>query len=84
VRPDQPLDVYARQRQVFEEYMAQAVKDGDDPAVVAKEIVAAATDAKPKVRYTAGAMTGRVRTMRRIVPTRMFDQQLRKLNHLPA
>jgi hypothetical protein len=29
-------------------------------------------------------MTGRVRTMRRIVPTRMFDQQLRKLNHLPA
>ena len=61
-----------------------AVKDGDDPAVVAKEIVAAATDAKPKLRYTAGAMTGRVRTMRRIVPARMFDQQLRKLNRLPA
>ena len=84
VRPDQPLDVYAKQRHVFEEYMAGAVKDGDDPAVVAKEIVAAATDAKPKLRYTAGAMTGRVRTMRRIVPTRMFDQQLRKLNRLPA
>ena len=40
VRPDQPLDVYAKQRHVFEEYMAEAVKDGDDPAVVAKEIVA--------------------------------------------
>ncbi|MDT9697980.1 oxidoreductase [Streptomyces sp. P17] len=84
VRPDQPLDVYAQRRQVFEEYMAGAVRDGDDPAVVAKEIVAAATDAKPKLRYTAGAMTGRVHTMRRIVPARMFDQQLRKLNHLPA
>jgi NAD(P)-dependent dehydrogenase (short-subunit alcohol dehydrogenase family) len=84
VRPDQPLDVYAKQRHVFEEYMAGAVKDGDDPAVVAKEIVAAATDAKPKLRYTAGAMTGRVRTMRRIVPARVFDQQLRKLNRLPA
>ncbi|MFF3336479.1 oxidoreductase [Streptomyces sp. NPDC002888] len=84
VRPDQPLDIYAEQRHVFEEYMAGAVKDGDDPAVVAKEIVAAATDAKPKLRYTAGAMTGRVRTMRRMVPSRIFDQQLRKLNHLPA
>jgi NAD(P)-dependent dehydrogenase (short-subunit alcohol dehydrogenase family) len=84
VRPDQPLDVYAHQRHIFEEYMAQAVRDGDDPAVVAKEIVAAATDAKPKLRYTAGAITGRVRTMRRVVPSRMFDQQLRKLNRLPA
>ncbi|MFM9551915.1 MULTISPECIES: oxidoreductase [Streptomyces] len=84
VRPDQPLGIYAGQRQLFEEYMAGAVKDGDDPAVVAKEIVAAATDAKPKVRYTAGAMTGRVRTMRRVVPTRVFDQQLRKMNRLPV
>ncbi len=84
VRPDRPLEVYAKQRHVFEEYMAGAVKDGDDPAVVAKEIVAAATDAKPKLRYTAGAMTGRVRTMRRMVPSGIFDQQLRKLNRLPA
>ncbi|GGK67109.1 oxidoreductase [Streptomyces flaveus] len=84
VRPDQPLEVYAKQRHVFEEYMAQAVKDGDDPVVVAKAIVAAATDAKPKLRYTAGAMTGRVRTMRHMVPSRVFDQQLRKLNRLPA
>ena len=64
--------------------MAEAVKDGDDPAVVAKAIVAAATDAKPKLRYTAGAMAGRVRTMRRFVPARIFDQQIRKLNRLPA
>jgi short-subunit dehydrogenase len=84
VRPDLPLDVYAQQRHVFEEYMAQAVKDGDDPAVVAKQIVAAATDAKPKLRYAAGARTERVHTMRRLVPSRLFDQQLRKLNRLPA
>jgi NAD(P)-dependent dehydrogenase (short-subunit alcohol dehydrogenase family) len=84
VRPDQPLEVYAKQRHVFEDYMAGAVRDGDDPAVVAKEIVAAATDAKPKLRYTAGAMTGRVRIMRRLVPARVFDQQLRKANRLPA
>jgi NAD(P)-dependent dehydrogenase (short-subunit alcohol dehydrogenase family) len=84
VQPDLPLPVYAERRQVFEEYMADAVRDGDDPAVVAKEIVSAATDAKPKLRYAAGARSGRVHTMRRLVPARMFDQQLRKLNRLPA
>jgi NAD(P)-dependent dehydrogenase (short-subunit alcohol dehydrogenase family) len=84
VQPDQPLPVYAEQRHVFEQYMAAAVKDGDDPATVAKAVVAAATDAKPKLRYAAGARTGRVHTMRRLVPSRMFDQQLRKLNRLPG
>jgi NAD(P)-dependent dehydrogenase (short-subunit alcohol dehydrogenase family) len=84
VRPDQPLDLYAKQRDVFEQYMAGAVKDGDDPAVVAKEIVAAASDAKPKLRYPAGANTARVHTMRRTVPSDEFDQQLRILNRLPA
>jgi NAD(P)-dependent dehydrogenase (short-subunit alcohol dehydrogenase family) len=84
VQPDLPLQVYAKQRHVFEQYMAAAVKDGDDPATVANEIVAAATDSKPKLRYAAGARTGRVHTMRRLVPARMFDQQLRKLNRLPA
>ncbi|MDT0346002.1 oxidoreductase [Streptomyces litchfieldiae] len=84
VQTDRPLQVYARQRHIFEEYMAGAVRDGDDPAVVARQIVAAATDSKPKLRYAAGARTGRVHTMRRIVPSRMFDQQLRKLNRLPA
>ncbi|MDI9947744.1 oxidoreductase [Rhodococcus sp. IEGM 1305] len=83
VRPDQPLQVYAEHRQVFEEYVAEAVKAGDDPALVAKAIVAAATDAKPKLRYPVG-LTARVSTMRRLVPARMFDQQLRKMNRLPA
>ncbi|WP_280262711.1 oxidoreductase [Nocardia abscessus] len=83
VVPDQPLDVYAAHRQVFEEYMAEAVKAGDHPAVVAKAIVTAATDTKPKLRYPVG-QTARVSTMRRLVPARVFDQQLRKLNRLPA
>jgi hypothetical protein len=63
---------------------AKPSADGRVPAVVAKAIVAAATDAKPKLRYPAGSQTGRVHTMRRLVPSRMFDQQIRKLNELPA
>jgi len=84
VQPDQPLPVYAEHRRAFNQQMAAAVKDGDDPAIVAKAVVAAATDAKPKLRYPAGAQTGRVHTMRRLVPSRLFDRQIRKLNQLPA
>ena len=49
---------------------------------MAKVIVAAATDAKPKLRYTAGATAGRVSTLRRFVPARVFDKQIRKINRL--
>ena len=84
VLADAPLPVYARQRRIFDEVMAGAFRDGDDPAVVAKAIVAAATDAKPKLRYPAGSLTGRVHMLRRFAPSRIFDQQIRKRNELPA
>ncbi|WP_342456359.1 SDR family NAD(P)-dependent oxidoreductase [Streptomyces coeruleorubidus] len=38
------------------------------PTVVAKAIVAAATDARPKLRYTAGPMAGRASTLRESLP----------------
>jgi NAD(P)-dependent dehydrogenase (short-subunit alcohol dehydrogenase family) len=81
-QPDTPLPVYAKQRQIFDLVLAEAMKDGDDPATVAKTIVAAATDPRPKLRYTAGSTAGRVSTLRRIVPSRVFDRQIRKLNQL--
>jgi NAD(P)-dependent dehydrogenase (short-subunit alcohol dehydrogenase family) len=82
VRADTPLPVYAHQRHVFDDVLAAAMKDGDEPATVAKVIAAAATDPKPKLRYTAGPIAGRVSTLRRIVPARAFDKQIRKLNRL--
>ena len=81
-RPDTPLQAYADQRRAFDRMMETAIKDGDDPAIVAKVIVAAATDAKPKLRYTAGTLAGRASTLRRIVPAWAFDRQIRKLNQL--
>ncbi|GAA2158681.1 oxidoreductase [Glycomyces rutgersensis] len=80
--PDSPLPVYAAQREVSRDVLANALRNADDPDVVAKAIVAAATDAKPKLRYTAGSMAGRVSLLRRIVPARAFDTQIRKLNRL--
>ncbi|WP_029111914.1 oxidoreductase [Mycobacterium sp. URHB0044] len=83
VRADMPLNVYAKQREVFEQNMVDQIKGGDDPALVAKAIVAASTDSKPKMRYPVG-MARRVSIMRRLVPWRIFDRQVRKLNRLPA
>lgn len=80
--PDHPLDFYAPQRQTAAQVMAKEVNDGDDPATVARAIVAAATDLKPKLRYPAGPRARRLHTMRRLVPARSFDKQLRKFNKL--
>ena len=82
VQPDAPLPIYEQQRHVADEIVAAAIASGDDPAVVAKVIVAAATDTRPRLRYTAGPLAGRVRTLRRIAPARAFDRQIRKLNRL--
>src|SRR5207248_735906 len=84
IQPDAPLPIYAEQRQVFDGVIARAMADGDDPAAVAKSIVAAATDPKPKLRYTAGSTARRVSALRRFVPAWAFDRQIRKLNRLPA
>jgi NAD(P)-dependent dehydrogenase (short-subunit alcohol dehydrogenase family) len=79
---DSPLAIYDAQREVSRDVLATALRDADDPDVVAKVIVAAATDAKPKLRSTAGSMAGRVSVLRRIVPSSAFDRQIRKLNRL--
>ena len=84
VRADSPLPIYAQQRRIFDDVLAEAMRDGDDPAVVAKMIVAAGTDRKPKLRYPAGPRAGRISVLRRIVPARTFDKSVRKLNRLAA
>ncbi|UUU36692.1 oxidoreductase [Streptomyces sp. CA-210063] len=83
-QPDTPLPLYAERRRVFDEMIADAMKEGDDPAVVAKVIVTAATDKKPKLRYTAGPLASRISAARRLVPTGTFDKQVRKTNRMPT
>ncbi|MFJ1605505.1 oxidoreductase [Streptomyces sp. NPDC088253] len=81
-KPVISLHVYAKQGQTVDRVMAEAVRGGDAPAVVAKAIVAAATDPKPKPRYTAGPLAGRARVLRRLAPAAVFDKQIRKMNQL--
>jgi short-subunit dehydrogenase len=84
VRGENPLPIYERGRHTFEAILAEGMKTGDDPAVIAKVIVAAATDPKPKLRYPAGSGAGRVSMLRRLAPARIFDKQIRKTNQLAA
>ncbi len=78
------LPAYAGQRDVARDVVTAAMAKADDPTVVAKVIVAAATDAKPRLRYPAGPLAGRVSILRRLVPWRAFDKQIRKLNRLAS
>lgn len=57
------------------------MKDGDDPAVVAKAIVTTATDKKPKLRCAAGPLASRLTMARRLVPTGTVDKRIRKNNN---
>jgi NAD(P)-dependent dehydrogenase (short-subunit alcohol dehydrogenase family) len=79
---DEPLPVYARRREVLDVLMGEAIKAGDEPSVVGEAIVAAATDSRPKLRYPAGPLAGRVSKLRRYAPSTVFDRQIRKNNQL--
>ena len=83
VPPGTTLAVYANERRLAEEVVAESLASGDAPSVVAAAIVRAATDAKPKLRYPAGRQARQLRTLRRIVPARAFDKQIHKFNRLP-
>ncbi|MEU3616232.1 oxidoreductase [Streptomyces sp. NPDC006872] len=82
VAPDMPMQIYAEQRRIADQLAAAFNDDGDDPATVAKAIVAAATDAKPKLRYGASRNARRISTARRMIPAGAFDGQIRKINKL--
>lgn len=55
---------------------------GDDASVVADRIVEAAGAERPRRRYTAGPLAGRVALLRRFVPAEAFDKSLRKQSGL--
>ncbi|GCB49640.1 3-oxoacyl-[acyl-carrier protein] reductase [Streptomyces sp. NL15-2K] len=82
VEPDMPMQIYAEQRRIADKLALAVNEDGDDPATVAKVIVAAATDSKPKVRYAAGRSARLLSAAHRILPAGVFDGQIRKTNKL--
>jgi NAD(P)-dependent dehydrogenase (short-subunit alcohol dehydrogenase family) len=83
-QPDTPVPLYAERRRIFDEVIEAAMKNGDDPAVVADVILTAATHARPKLRYPAGRLATRMSKLRRFAPATTFDKGIRKFNRMPA
>ena len=78
IEPDSPLVEYDRARAGLKALLGDVMPNADLPEVVAKVVVKAAADARPRRRYTAGKAARQVSILRRFAPAEIFDKNLRK------
>ncbi|QND57993.1 oxidoreductase [Mesorhizobium huakuii] len=76
--PDSVLKEYDQARAAVDALLRDVMPKADRPEVVADVVVKAATDARPRRRYTAGKAARQVSMLRRFAPAEMFDKTLRK------
>ena len=79
---DSPIDSYAPVREHVKQVIAQAIRAGDDPAVVAQAVLKAATSRTPKLRYPAGPLARRLALLKKFAPAGLLDNGVRKANKL--
>jgi NAD(P)-dependent dehydrogenase (short-subunit alcohol dehydrogenase family) len=84
MEPDAKLDEYAAIRAAVAERMKDLLANADGPNVVAGVVLKAARAPRPKLRYTAGGLAGRVGWLRRFAPARLVDAGIRKDLQLDA
>ena len=78
VQPDEALDDYRDLRAGLDRRVKEALENADGPGVVAETVVRVALAATPKVRYTSGALAGRLRFLRRFAPAALVEAGVRK------
>jgi NAD(P)-dependent dehydrogenase (short-subunit alcohol dehydrogenase family) len=78
LQPDEALKEYRDLRAGLDLRVKEALEGADGPAVVAETVVKVALAATPKVRYTSGALAGRLRFLRRFAPASLVDAGVRK------
>ena len=78
LEPDAKHDEYREIRAALAKKMKEVVAAGDEPSVVADVVLKAASAARPKLRYTAGGVAGRLQLLRRFAPVGMVDAGIRK------
>jgi NAD(P)-dependent dehydrogenase (short-subunit alcohol dehydrogenase family) len=84
LEPDSKLDEYREVRAVLGKQLKEVLAAADEPAVVADVVLEAASAARPKLRYTAGGVAGRLRLLRRFAPAGVVDAGIRKELRLDA
>lgn len=78
LEPDATLDEYRAIRAAVGKRVKEVMATADQPRVVADVVLRAASAARPKVRYTAGGLAGRLRFLRSYMPAGMVDAGIRK------
>ena len=76
--PDATMDEYRDARTQLGKVLESVMATADEPEVVADVVLQAATDRKPKLRYTAGGLANRLRLLRRFAPAHLVDAGIRK------
>jgi NAD(P)-dependent dehydrogenase (short-subunit alcohol dehydrogenase family) len=79
---DSLIRSYAPAREHMKDVLVQAIQAGDDPAVVARVTLKAATSRTPKLRYPAGPLARRLALLKKFAPASLLDKGVRKANKL--
>ena len=75
------LEAYAIHRQHMHEVVANGVKNGDEPQIVAEAVWRAVTAKSPRLHYPVGKGV-LLSQLRRFLPASMFDRAIRKESRL--
>jgi NAD(P)-dependent dehydrogenase (short-subunit alcohol dehydrogenase family) len=78
LEPDAKLDEYREVRAALGKRLKEVMAVADQPGVVADVVLQVATAARPKLRYTAGGVAGRLRLLRRFAPAGVMDAGIRR------
>src|SRR5438093_5703205 len=78
LEPDATLDEYREVRAALGKRLKEVMAAADQPGVVADVVLQAASAARPKLRYTAGGVAGRLRLLRRFAPAGVMDAGIRR------
>ena len=79
---DSPLQDYEVVREHVKQVITDELHTGDDPSVVARVVLKAATSRRPKLRYPAGPLARRLALLKKYAPAGLLDNGIRKANKL--
>jgi len=84
LEPDATVEEYRPACEAVGKTLQDVMATADPPGVVAEVVLKAALAEHPELRYTAGALAGRLRLLRRFAPAGIMDAGIRKDLRLDA
>lgn len=84
LEPDAQLDEYREVRAAVSQRVKEVMATAEQPGIVAAVVLKAASAARPRLRYTAGELAGRLTLLRRFAPAALMDAGIRRDLRLDA